>query len=69
MTPARRLAAILTVDFDGQLRLMGEDEGGDGTAVCETLRGARCARHARSEMPSQDLQVTMTAVLECPLGR
>ena len=42
MTAARRLAAILAVDFMGYSRLMGEVEAEDGTAVRE---------HSRQDVP------------------
>ena len=68
MTVTRRLAAIMAVDVVGYSRLMGEDEAGTVRAGARTSRGARCYRHARSEMPRQDSQVTVDGHLRVAAG-
>ena len=41
MTAARRLAAILAADVVGYSRMMGEDEAGTATLVCERREAAK----------------------------
>jgi hypothetical protein len=65
MSAVRRLAAIVAVDFMGYSRLMGEDEAGTVRWFMNIAR-RRCSRHARSEMPRQDSQVTVDGRLGVP---
>jgi hypothetical protein len=54
MTGARRLAAIMAVDFVGYRRLMGEDEAGTARAVKEHRDATRRGRSWPSAMPYSD---------------
>ena len=59
MIAARRLAAILAVDFRGYSRLVGEDEAVTARWFANIAKRKGCTRHARSGMPPQDSQVTV----------
>ena len=50
MTTARRLAAILAIDFMGCSRLMGEDEARAGQSHLASLKTAPACRHLHDLM-------------------
>src|ERR1700735_697176 len=67
MTAARRLAAILAVDFMGYLAPHGRGRGGGRHGGSRTFE-TRCSRHARSEMLRQESQVTVDGRLRVAAG-
>jgi hypothetical protein len=55
---ARRLAAILAVDFMGYSRLVGEDEAVTGRRFAN-IAGSKMFPTCSPEMPRQDSQMTV----------